>query len=98
MYNTLLATSTGRFINALVSETEIVMRMIELSDHGLAAVGALTDELPANLLNKYKRLAGHLVKHEMRLHGYAQVPGRRRRITGRSLFKRGACYRPIDRP
>jgi hypothetical protein len=92
MYNTLLATSTGRFINALVSETQIAMRMMELSDHGLAAVGALSDELPANLPNKYKRLTGHLVKREMRLRGYDQVPGRRRRISGRSLFKRGACW------
>jgi hypothetical protein len=65
---------------------------MELSDHGLPAVGALTDALPANLENRFKRLAGYLVKRAMRLHGYAPVPGRRRRISGPSLFKRGACY------
>jgi hypothetical protein len=60
--------------------------MMELSDHGLPALGALTDALPANLSNRFKRLAGHLVKRAMRLHGYALVPGRRGRISGPSLF------------
>lgn len=95
MYNTLLATSTGRFINAQVFDPQMVMRMMELSDHGLPALGALTDALPANLSNRFKRLAGHLVKRVMRLHGYALVPGRRSRISGPSLFKRGACYRAV---
>ena len=39
MYKTLLATSTGRFIHAQVSDSQTVMRMIELSDHGLPALG-----------------------------------------------------------
>jgi hypothetical protein len=94
MYKTLLATSTGTFINAQVFDAQMVMRMMELSDHGLPALGALTDALPANLPNRFKRLAGFLVKRLILLHGYAQVPGRRR-ISGPSLFKRGACYRAV---
>jgi hypothetical protein len=95
MYDSLLATSTGRFINARVSDRQMVMRMIELSDHDLSALGALTDALPANLANRYKRLAGYLVKRVMRLQGYVIVPGLRSRIPGPSLFKRGACYRAV---
>ena len=93
MYETLLATSTGRFVNSQVTDPHVIRRMIELSDQGLPALGALTDAFPANLENRFKRLAGHLVKRVMRLHGYAQVPVRRSRISGHSLFKRGACYR-----
>lgn len=92
MYKTLLATSTGEFINSQVFDAQMVMRMMELSDHNLPAVGALTDALPANLPNRFKRLAGFLVKRALRHDGYAQVPGRRSRISGPSLFKRGACY------
>lgn len=95
MYNSLLATSTGRFINAQVSDRQMVMRMMELSDHGLSALGALTDALPANLANRFKRLAGYLVKRVMRLHGYTIVPELRSCIPGPSLFKRGACYRAV---
>jgi hypothetical protein len=95
MYNTLLATSTGRFINAQVFDPQMMLRMIELSNHGLPALGALTDVLPANLTNKFKRLTGYLVKRVMRLHGYAVLPGRRSRISGPSLFKRGTCYRAV---
>jgi len=95
MYKTLLATPTGRFINSQVFDPQVVMRMLELSDHGLPALGALTDALPANLANRFKRLAGYLVKRAMRLHGYALVPGQRSRISGPSLFKRGACYRAV---
>ena len=95
MYNSLLGTPTGRFINAQVSDRQMVMRMMELTDHGLSALGALTDALPANLANRFKRLAGYLVKREMRLHGYAIVPGLRSCIPGASLFKRGACYRAV---
>ena len=95
MYKTLLATSTGTFINAQVFDAQMVMRMMELSDHGLPALGALTDALPANLPNRFKRLAGFLVKRVMLQHGYAQVPGRRSHISGPSLFKRGACYRAV---
>jgi hypothetical protein len=47
------------------------------------------------LENRFKRLAGYLVKRVMHLHGYALVPGRRSRISGPSLFKRGACYRAV---
>jgi hypothetical protein len=97
MYKTLLATSTGRFIHAQVSDSQTVMRMIELSDHCLPALGALTDALPANLANRFKRLAGYVVKRVMSLHGYASVPGRRSRVSGSSLFKRGACYRAVAR-
>ena len=46
MYDTPLATSTGRFILALVFDPRIVARMIELSNRGLPAVGALSDGLP----------------------------------------------------
>jgi len=95
MYNTLLATSTGRFIYAQVFDPQMVMRMRELSDHGLPALVALSDALPANLANRFKRLAGNLVKCVMHEHGYALVPGRRSRISGPSLFKRGACYRAV---
>ena len=93
MYDTLLATSTGRFILALVFDPQMVARMIELSNCGLPAVGALSGGLPVQLPNRYKRLAGHLVKRMMRSRGYAPVPGRGRRIPVPSLFKRGACYR-----
>lgn len=93
MYKILLATPLGRFIYALVFDPQIVRRMIELSDRGLPAIGALSDALPANLPNRFKRLAGFLVKCVMRLHAYVQVPGRRSRISGPSLFKRGAIYR-----
>lgn len=95
MYKTLLATSTGTFINAQVLDAQMVMRMMELSEDGRPALGALTDALPANLPNRFKRLAGFLVKRVMLLHGYVQVPGRRSRISGPSLFKRGACYRAV---
>ena len=95
MYKTLLATSTGTFINAQVFDAQMVTRMMELSDHGLPAIEALTAALPANLPNRFKRLAGYLVKRAMQLHGYALVPGRRRRILGPSLFKSGACYRAV---
>jgi len=93
MYKALLATTTGKFINAQVCDARMVMRMMELSDHGAPAIGALTNALPANLPNRFKRLAGFVVKRVMLLHGYDQVPGRRSRISGRSFFKRGACYR-----
>jgi hypothetical protein len=39
MYKTLLATSTGTFINAQVFDAQMVMRMMELSDHGRPALG-----------------------------------------------------------
>jgi hypothetical protein len=39
---------------------------MELSNHGLPALGTLTDVLPANLTNKFKRLTGYLVKRVMR--------------------------------
>ena len=77
MYATVLATSTGQFIQAQVSEPRVVTRMAELSDRVLSAVEALTDSLPANLPNRYKRLAGHLVKRVMHARGYALAPGRR---------------------
>jgi hypothetical protein len=93
MYDSLLATSNGRFVNLQVSHPQIVLRMIALSDQGLSALGALTEALPANLTNKEKRLTGYLVRRVMRVHGYDLVPGPRSRISGRSLFKSGACYR-----
>jgi hypothetical protein len=96
MHEKLLATPDGQHIyqQVLAARTS----MIELSDHGLPALGALTDGLPVDLANKYKRLAGYLVKRVMLLNEYAQVPGRRSRISGPSLFKRGACFRAVVHP
>ena len=93
MYKTLLATPTGQFIHSQVSDLSMVMRMMNLSDHGHSALVALTDALPVNLANRFKRLAGYLVRRVMREHGYVLVPRRRCRISGSSLFKTGACYR-----
>jgi len=96
MYDSLLETPTGRFLYERICDPEIIRRMTELSDQELPAVTALTDPLPANLPNRFKRLAGYLVKRVLLLHGYAQVPGRRGRVSAPSLFKRGACYRRIS--
>src|SRR5579862_6507638 len=96
MYETLLATSPGLFILALVFDPRIVARMLELSNRGLPAVGALSGGLPVQLPNRYKRLARPLVKCMMRSRGYAPVPGCGRRIPGSSLFKRGhAIVQPV---
>ncbi|MFZ0708018.1 MAG: hypothetical protein WAM71_20630 [Candidatus Korobacteraceae bacterium] len=96
MYEKLLAPRDGQHIYQQVLAAQMVTRMIELSDHGFPALGALTDTaLPANLSNRFKRLAGFLVKRVMSVRGYAQIPGRRSRISDPSLFKRGACYRAI---
>jgi hypothetical protein len=92
-HNTLLATPTGAEILKLVIHPQKFTRMIELSGQGHPAVGALTD-LPADLPNRYKRLAGHLVKRVMLARGYVQVPGWPSRIPGPSAFKRGARFHP----
>jgi hypothetical protein len=96
MYKTAIATPTGQFIHSQVFDPSMVTRMMQLSDHGHPALVALTDALPANLANRFKRLAGHLVRRVMREHGYALVPRRRCRIPGSSLFKTGACYRAVS--
>ena len=96
MYKTAIATPTGQFIHSQVFDPSMVTRMMQLSDHGHPALVALTDALPANLANRFKRLAGHLVRRVMREHRYALVPRRRCRIPGSSLFKTGACYRAVS--
>jgi hypothetical protein len=93
MYKTLLATHTGQIIHSLVLST--APRMIQLSDEGHPALVALNDELPANLANRFKRLAGHLVRRIMREHGYALIPGSCCRIPRPSLFKTAARYRAV---
>jgi hypothetical protein len=98
MYKTLLATPTGQFIHSQISDLSMVMRMMNLSDHGHSALVALTDALPVNLANRFKRLAGYLVRRVMREHGYVLVPRKRCRIPGSSLFKTGACYRAASHP
>jgi hypothetical protein len=93
MYKKLLTTPSGQFVHSRVLST--VTRMMELSDHGHPALVALNGELPANLANRFKRLAGHLVRRIMREHGYALIPGSRCRIPAPSLFKTGARYRAV---
>jgi hypothetical protein len=92
MYTTILTTPTGCFIQALVNAQPTITLMQQLSEDGHPAVDALPDLLPANLANRFKRLAGHLVRLVMLENGYVLLPKRRRCKPG-SLFKRGACYR-----
>ena len=91
MYQYLLETPTGRFVQSQVSAPEMVQRLMEKSDKRRPAVEALTGALPSNLPNSYKRLAGYLVKRVLQSRGYRKLPGSWPCLPG-SLFKRGARY------
>jgi hypothetical protein len=98
MYTTLEATLIGQFVRQQIAHPSTITRMQQFSNDGHPAIAALTDELPADLSNRYKRLVGHLVRRVMHEHGYALLPGRRCCIPGASLFKTGACYRAVVSP
>jgi hypothetical protein len=92
IYAASLATPTGQYVDSVVSDSLNIAKMIEFSDCGRPALGAITSALPANLPNRFRRLAGYLVRRVMKAHGYELV---RKSVAMRegSMFKRAACYR-----
>ena len=94
IYAASLATPTGQYVDSVISDSLNIAKMIEFSDCGRPALGAITSALPANLPNRFRRLAGYLVRRVMKAHGYELV---RKNVAMRegSMFKRAACYRAL---
>ena len=85
---------TAQYVDSVISDSLNIAKMIEFSDCGRPALGAITSALPANLPNRFRRLAGYLVRRVMKAHGYELV---RKNVAMRegSMFKRAACYRAL---